>query len=145
MTACPWRPRPWPGWGCGTRLWSTAAQRTGGLDEISTTGETEIATVVAGANCPDIRHFHPQDVGLPLAKSEDLRGGDAAENAAILQAIFSGQDTGPRRDIVLLNASAALVAAGLAGNLNEGLELGRKAILDGAVTMVLQKLRTYAA
>ena len=116
----------------------------GGMDEISTTGETEIATVIAGANCPDIRHFHPHDVGLPLANFEDLQGGDARRNAAILEAIFNGEDTGPRRDIVLINAAAALVAAGLTGNLNDGLALGRKAIRDGTVVGVLGKLRAFA-
>ena len=115
----------------------------GGLDEITTTGETEIATIIAGANCPDIRHFHPGDVGLPLAKFEDLQGGDARQNAVILEGIFRGEDTGPRRDIVLINAAAALVAAELAGNLNDGLELGRKAIRDGAVSKVLAKLRAF--
>ncbi len=117
-----------------------------GLDEISTTGETDIAVVNAGINegkaC--IRHFHPREVGIPLAKLEDLQGGDALRNAAILEAIFTGKDTGPRRDIVLLNASAALVAAGLAGNLNEGLDLGRRAIHGGAVGRVVSQLRAFA-
>jgi anthranilate phosphoribosyltransferase len=116
-----------------------------GLDEITTTGETDIATVNAGieAGGHSIRHFHPREVGLPLAKLDDLQGGDAKDNAIILEAIFSGNDTGPRRDIVLLNAAAALVAAGLAENLNEGLELGRKAIQSGAVMEVLEKLRIF--
>jgi anthranilate phosphoribosyltransferase len=115
-----------------------------GLDEISTTGETDIATVNAGIETGhSIRHFHPREVGLPLAKLEDLQGGDARDNAAILEAIFTGDDTGPRRDIVLLNASAALVAAGLAGNLNEGLVLGDRAIHTGAVAEILEKLRVF--
>jgi anthranilate phosphoribosyltransferase len=115
-----------------------------GLDEITTTGETDIATVNADIpeTQPCVRHFHPREVGLPLAKPADLQGGDALRNAAILEAIFKGEDTGPRRDIVLLNASAALVAAGLAGNLNEGLDLARRAIRDGAVMTTLTKLRS---
>jgi anthranilate phosphoribosyltransferase len=114
-----------------------------GLDEITTTGETDIATVCAdiGEARTSIRHFHPREVGLNLAGMSDLQGGDARRNAAILEGIFCGEDTGPRRDIVLLNAAAALVAAGLAGNLNDGLELGRKAILSGAVMKVLTSLR----
>ena len=116
-----------------------------GLDEITTTGETDIATVNVGIDCPTIRHFHPRDVDLPLAKSADLQGGNAAENAGILEAIFQGEDTGARREIVLLNAAAALVAAGLAANLNEGLQSGRAAIRDGAATALLQKLRNVAA
>jgi anthranilate phosphoribosyltransferase len=116
-----------------------------GLDEITTTTDTEIATVNAGIDAgePCIRHFHPREVGLPLATFEDLQGGDAQQNAVILEAIFNGEDAGPRRDIVLLNASAALVAAGLAGNLNEGLELGHRAIRDGAVVETLRKLRAF--
>jgi anthranilate phosphoribosyltransferase len=116
-----------------------------GLDEISTTGETDIATV-----CGDIepnqqkpRHFHPREVGLPLSKMEDLQGGDAKANAEILEAILTGRDNGPCCDIVLLNAAAALVASGLAGNLNEGLEQGREAIRDGAAALVLEKLRAF--
>lgn len=116
-----------------------------GLDEISTTGETDIATVCAGIDNgqPSVRHFHPQEVGLPLAKHEQLQGGNAQENAAILEGIFAGKDVGPRLDIVLLNAAAALVASGLAGNLNEGLELGRDAVRSGAVKAVLGKLRSF--
>ncbi len=116
-----------------------------GLDEITTTGETDIATVLAGTPCPAIRHFHPHEVELPIARLSDLQGGDARDNAAILEAIFRGDDTGPRRDIVLLNAAAALVASGLAANLNHGLELGRRAIRDGAVWTVLEKLRAFPA
>ena len=117
-----------------------------GLDEITSTGETDIATVNAGIEDgrPCIRHFHPHEVGLPLAKLEELRGGDARENANILEDICSGKDSGPRRDIILLNAAAALVAAGLAGNLNEGLTLGRQALTRGAVNNVLAKLRAFA-
>jgi anthranilate phosphoribosyltransferase len=116
-----------------------------GLDEISITGETDIATVCAGVetNQRTPRHFHPHEVGLSLSRIEDLQGGDAKANAEILEAVLTGRDTGPRCDIVLLNAAAALVAAGLAGNLNEGLEKGRKAIADGAAARVLEKLRTF--
>jgi anthranilate phosphoribosyltransferase len=118
-----------------------------GLDEITTTGETDIATVCAdiGKARTSIRHFHPREVGINLAGMSDLQGGDARQNAAMLETIFDGTDTGPRREIVLLNAAAALVAAGLAGNLNEGLELGRKAIASGAVRNVLAKLRALAS
>ena len=116
-----------------------------GLDEITTTGDTDIATVNAGVDCPAVRHFHPRDVDLPLACPADLEGGSAKDNATILEAIFRGEDTGARRDIVLLNASAALVAAGMAANLNEGLQLGREAILNGAAPALLQKLRALPA
>ena len=104
-----------------------------GLDEITTTGDTDIATVNVGVECPAVRHFHPRDVELPLADPVDLQGGSAEDNARILEAVLCGTDMGPRRDIVLLNASATLVSAGLAANLNEGLQLGREAIKNGAV------------
>ena len=118
---------------------------SGGLDEISTLGKTDIATVNIGMPCDKatIRHFHPRDVDLPLARSEDLLGGDARDNAVILEGIFTGHDRGPRRDIVLLNASAALVASGMAANLNEGLTLGREAIQFGKLTELLNKLRAF--
>ena len=116
-----------------------------GLDEMTTTGDTDIATVNAGMDCPAIRRFHPRDVDLPIADPADLQGGNAEDNARILEAIFRGEDTGPRRDIVLLNASAALVAAGLASNLNKGLELGREAIRNGAAPKLLHTLRAFAS
>ena len=118
-----------------------------GLDEITTTGETDIATVCAGIDSsqPAVRHFHPREVGLKMARLEDLHGGDAQQNAAMLEGILSGEDTGPRREIVLLNASAALVAAGLAGNLNDGLKRAGRAITSGATTQVLEKLRSFGS
>jgi anthranilate phosphoribosyltransferase len=114
-----------------------------GLDEISTTGETEIATV-NGEGTTSVRHFHPGELGVPLARLDDLQGGDARDNAAILEAIFRGDDTGPRRDIVLLNAAAAMVAAGGASNLHDGLEAGRAAVASGAAMGVLRKLREFS-
>src|SRR5258708_17795425 len=84
----------------------------GGLDEISLAGETLVAEVREG----DIKRYTvaPADFGVLHAPLEAIRGGSPAENASILQGIFSGQ-LGPRRDIVVINAAAALVAAGAAG------------------------------
>src|SRR5258708_11134580 len=84
----------------------------GGLDEISLAGETLVAEVREG----DIKRYTvaPEDFGIPRALLEAIRGGSPTENAAILQGIFGGQ-LGPRRDIVVINAAAALVAAGPAG------------------------------
>ncbi len=105
-----------------------------GLDEITLSGETEIAEVKDGTIC--ISKFLPEDAGLKRAPMEALAGGDARENAAILQAIFAGE-TGPRRDIVLVNAAAALMAAGVSVNFRAGIERAALAIDSGAVQRTL--------
>jgi anthranilate phosphoribosyltransferase len=82
-------------------------------------------------------------VGLALAPIETLIGGDAQANAAILTEIFSGS-SGPRRDIVLLNAAAVLVAADLAATIPAGVALAARTIDTGAVTNLLDRLRNKA-
>lgn len=108
-----------------------------GLDEITTTGPTAVAALENGA----IRTFEiaPQDVGLPLAKAEDLRGGDAAQNAEALLAVLKGEKT-PFRDVAALNAGAALVVAGKAKTLADGVALAQQAIDSGAAKARLDKL-----
>jgi anthranilate phosphoribosyltransferase len=69
---------------------------------------------------------------------EDLQGGDAQVNAAILESILSGRETGPKRDMVLMNAGAALACAGLADNMGDGIEIAREMISSGAA---LERLR----
>ncbi|MDQ6797198.1 MAG: anthranilate phosphoribosyltransferase, partial [Actinomycetota bacterium] len=81
----------------------------------------------------------PADLGIRPAEPGDLRGGDAATNAAIARRVCGG-DPGPHRDIVLLNASAGLVAAGLADDLAAGLELAAAAVDDGRAETVLDQL-----
>lgn len=108
-----------------------------GLDEISLSGETEIAEVKNGA--VRISKFLPESVGFNRAPTSALAGGDARDNAEILQAIFAGQ-TGPRRDIVLLNAAATLVAAGVARNFRDGADRAAFAIDSGAATRTLDAL-----
>ena len=88
-----------------------------GLDEITTTGPTFVAEVRAGEVIE--KTLTPLDFGLAVSQPEDLTGGDAAENAAILQSILNGEP-GPRRDIVVANAAAALVAAGQATDFKTG-------------------------
>jgi anthranilate phosphoribosyltransferase len=99
-----------------------------GLDEMTTTGPTVVREIIDGRI--DRYEVTPEQFGLPRAKPEDLKGGDPAENAAITRAILAGE-TGPRRDIVLLNAAAALVSAGAASDLSDGMERARKAIDEG--------------
>jgi anthranilate phosphoribosyltransferase len=84
----------------------------GGLDELTTTGPSSVWVVAGGAVSPAV--FDPASLGLPRASLGDLRGGDAAHNAGVVRAVLSGEQ-GPVRDIVLLNAAAALaVSEGLA-------------------------------
>ncbi|MEO6828292.1 MAG: anthranilate phosphoribosyltransferase [Acidobacteriaceae bacterium] len=105
-----------------------------GLDEITLSGETEIAEVKDGAI--SIRKFIPEDAGLRRAPVSALAGGDAEENAQILRAIFAGEP-GPRRDIVLVNAAATLMAAGVVVDFRGGIERAAQAIDSGAVERTL--------
>jgi anthranilate phosphoribosyltransferase len=109
----------------------------GGLDEVSLAGETLIAEVKNGA----IHRYTvtPEDFGLARAPIEALRGGTAAENAALIRRIFSGEP-GPHRDVVVANAAAALVAAGVAGNFRKASELAAEAIDCGAARDTLARL-----
>jgi anthranilate phosphoribosyltransferase len=83
----------------------------------------------------------PRDFGLKHAEVDDLRGGDAKTNAAILEAVLTGRETGPKRDMVLMNAGAALACAGLADNMGEGIEVAREALASGAAAERLRLLR----
>jgi anthranilate phosphoribosyltransferase len=112
----------------------------GGLDEIALSGETEIAEVKDGA--VTVRKFSPEDAGLRRAPLAALQGGDANENAAILHSIFAGE-IGPRRDIVLLNAAAALIVAGLADDFRAGMLRASQAIDSGAVQATLNSLVAF--
>jgi len=86
----------------------------------------------------------PEDAGLPRAPVEAIRGGDAALNAATLQALLQGA-TGPYRDTVLLNAAAALIVAGKAADLREGVALAGRSIASGAALAALETLRRETA
>lgn len=108
-----------------------------GLDEITTTGETRVAELNAGAirsYTLDCRRF-----GITPADLADLKGGDADENARIIREIFSGE-TGPCRDIVLMNAGAAIYTGGMAQDLHEGLNLAAASIDSGSAGARLDAL-----
>jgi anthranilate phosphoribosyltransferase len=116
-----------------------------GLDELTVTGVSHVAEVrQAGETGPAaVRRFAltPEELGLACAPLAALGGGSSAkESAAVLMAIFAGRERGPRREIVLLNAAAALVAGG-AADWREGLARGAEAIDSGAVSAVLAELR----
>jgi anthranilate phosphoribosyltransferase len=107
------------------------------LDEISNTGESRVSEVREGL----VRTFavRPEDFGLPRASIVDLRGGDREQNAQIIRGLLEGEP-GPRRDIVLMNAAAALVAGGRTRDLKEGVALAGQAIDCGAARGKLQAL-----
>jgi anthranilate phosphoribosyltransferase len=108
-----------------------------GLDELTTTGISHVAALDAGK----VMTFKvsPKNAGLPEAKPEDLTGGDAAENAAHLRAVLQGNQ-GPLRNIVLLNAAAALLVAGKAKSLRGGVALAEESIDSGKAKAVLDAL-----
>ena len=117
------------------RVWITHGGD--GLDEMTTTGPTRIVELRDGA----IRSFEiePEDVGLQRALPADLRGGDAAENAAALRDVLSGARTA-YRDIALLNAAGALVVAGRTEALAEGVGMAAAALDSGAARQTLARL-----
>jgi len=112
----------------------------GGLDEISLAGETQVADVQNGA----LKRYTvtPEDFGVARAPLDAIRGGGPTENAAILRRIFAGE-AGPRRDIVAINAAAALLAAGVAPTLREVMTLAETALTSGAAAQKLEALRAF--
>jgi anthranilate phosphoribosyltransferase len=109
-----------------------------GLDEITITAATQISEWREG----QLRTFllEPEAVGIARADSRDLVGGDPEENARLTLEVLGGQ-RGPRRDIVLLNAAAALMVGGKAKDLGEGIELAANSIDTGAALEKLEALR----
>ncbi|MFA4893793.1 anthranilate phosphoribosyltransferase [Brevundimonas sp.] len=116
------------------RAWVVHGQ---GLDELTTTGPTGVAEWRDGV----VRRFTvtPEDAGLPRASIEDLRGGDAEENALALHQLLAGEP-GAYRDIVLLNAAAALVVADRAADLAEGAAIAARVIDEGRAAQALTDL-----
>jgi anthranilate phosphoribosyltransferase len=108
-----------------------------GLDEISVSGPTLVARVADGA--VDAFRVAPEDLGLTRSPAHAVQGGDAAFNADLTRRILNGEP-GPPRDMVLANAAAALVAAGAAPDLAEGVRLAASAIDDGRAKTKLDQL-----
>jgi anthranilate phosphoribosyltransferase len=108
-----------------------------GLDEITLSGPTFVAALENG----DIRTFEvtPEEAGLARVGGDALKGGDADANAIALQSVLDGMPS-PYRDVALLNAAAALVVAGRAKSLREGVALGIKSIDGGAALARLKQL-----
>lgn len=110
------------------------------VDEVSLMGPTRICKAGLYQDLED-EEITPEDFGMKRAEISDLQGGDAAANAEILTAILSGRETGPKRDIVLLNAAAALACAGLADHMGDGIGIAREAITSGAAAEKLRRLQ----
>ncbi len=110
----------------------------GGLDEVSTTGSTEVYEVWTGRVKKSV--WAPEDFGVPKVALDALAGGGPAENAKIAEELLGGA-IGPKRDIVLVNAAAGLMAAGLAATPREGVAKAANAIDSGRAMAVLKQLR----
>jgi anthranilate phosphoribosyltransferase len=111
-----------------------------GMDEVSISSQTYVVEI-RGA---EIRQFvmTPEDFGISSAKIDAIIGGDAADNAKIIEAIFHGE-RGPRRDVVLLNAAPGIVAGGAAKTWKEGIQLAAESLDSGAALKKLQELREF--
>jgi anthranilate phosphoribosyltransferase len=112
-----------------------------GLDEITITGKTRIAEAHEGS----VRSYEvePEEFGMKPAALNDISGGDAAENADIIRAVLDGERS-PRRDVVLLNTAAALVAAGRAEHIAQAIPLAAKSIDSGAARTKLNALVMFS-
>jgi anthranilate phosphoribosyltransferase len=129
----------------GASATSSTSRNSGGMDELSISGPSQIAEV--RGDTVTFATLTPEDVGLPSAPIDLLRGGDAAANAEILRRIFAGE-AGPRRDVVLLNTAAVLIAAGavpsppgqLHAAFKEAIQLAASTIDSGAVTSLIANL-----
>jgi anthranilate phosphoribosyltransferase len=120
---------------------------TDGIDELTTTGESVVARIEeseTGESRLKAARITPEMAGLPRASLDDFTGGDVATNASLLYDVLTGLP-GARRDIVLLNAAAGLVAAGLVENLKDGVAMGAEAIDSGQAAATLEKLRRFGA
>jgi len=120
---------------------------TDGIDELTTTGESIVARVEeseTGKSTLKAARVTPEMAGLKRTTLNEFIGGDVKTNAALLYDVLTGIP-GARREIVLLNAAAALVAAGLAEGLKEGVAMGAEAIDSGQAAATLEKLRRFGA
>lgn len=108
----------------------------GGLDELTTTGPSTVVALTDGV----VSEFtiDPSDFGLARSTADDLRGGEPEQNAEAVRRVLAG-DGGPHRDIVVLNAGAALVVAGRATDLSAGIDIARAAIDDGRAAQTLAR------
>lgn len=109
-----------------------------GMDEISTTGVTKIVELKKGQITN--KELNPEDLGITLGSIEDLRVSDAKTSAKVIRDILSGKEKGPRKDIVILNAAAAIIAANLADDFKSAIELANTSVNNGKALTCLEKL-----
>jgi anthranilate phosphoribosyltransferase len=108
-----------------------------GIDEISTTGYTRVLECRDGS--VNTFYLHPAEFGIPKASPVDLQGGDAAQNASIVRDVLDGR-RGAARDVVLLNAGAALFVAGAASSVRDGIGMAASAVDRGAAKTTLESM-----
>lgn len=109
-----------------------------GMDEISTVGKTQVRQLIDGK--VESFEIDPSEYGIASPSISDLQTGDAIGNAAIVRGVLSEQDKGPRRDILVLNAAAALIVAGIAHDFASGMGKAAESIQSGAAAAALEKL-----
>ncbi len=109
-----------------------------GMDEISTTGVTKIVELKDGQITG--KEINPEDLGITLGSIEELRVSDAKTSAKVIKNILSGKEKGPRKDIVILNAAAAIIAGNLAEDFKSAIRLAEASVSDGKASACLEKL-----
>jgi anthranilate phosphoribosyltransferase len=109
-----------------------------GMDEISTTGVTKIVELKDGQIAG--KELNPEDLGISLGSIEELRVSDAKTSAKVIKNILSGKEKGPRKDIVILNAAAAIIAGNLAEDFKSAIGLAEASVSDGGASACLEKL-----
>ncbi|MDP2729964.1 MAG: anthranilate phosphoribosyltransferase [Dehalococcoidales bacterium] len=109
-----------------------------GLDEITLGGKSQVAEIKEGQL--ESYTISPEDFGLSRASLDSLKGGTAEENATLLRSILSGNNSGPQRDVVLMNAAAALVAGDKAKTFQQGMDLAKEAMDGGRALAKLEQL-----
>ncbi len=119
------------------------AEETAGMDDISICGPTTVAELENGKVTSAV--LDTQWLGLARCSTKELEGGDATENAGILEGILAGSIEGPKRDMAIANAAAGFVVAGLAGGLGEGIGKAREQLESGRALQKLRSLQSYVA
>ena len=109
-----------------------------GLDEVSLIGETKVAEVEGGHI--DYYTVTPEDFGMKRCTFDEVKGGDPTYNAQVIRDIFAGRESGPKRDMLLLNSAAAFVVGGKAENLSQGLALAKATLDSGQATAKLEEI-----
>lgn len=112
-----------------------------GMDEMTTTGDTYVSEIKDGKILSYV--INPKDFGMAVAKPEDLAGGDGKTNAETTIKILKGEETGAKKDIVCLNAGAAIYADGKAETLAEGVKLAKEAIESGKAYKKLEEIISF--